>query len=50
MKDRKVSICKKDICIHADGKNGDMLATAVSAFALFAGIAAIIKAASSVGN
>jgi len=50
MKNRKVSICKKDVCIHANGKNGDMIATAISAFAIFTGVAALINAVSKVGN
>lgn len=41
----KVSICKKDFCIHADGDNANTITTAVSVFVLFAGIAAIINAA-----
>lgn len=42
----KVSVCHKDNCIHAYGKNADHIAKGTAIMLLFVGIAALIKAAS----
>ena len=41
----KVSVCRKDICVHADGKNGELIAVAFAIFTICLGIAAVSKAA-----
>jgi len=42
----QVSVCHKDSCIHAFGKNATMIAKGATVLLLFVGFAAIIKAAS----
>lgn len=42
-KREKISVCKGDVCVHAEGKNANTIATAAT-FALFAaGVGAIVK-------
>jgi hypothetical protein len=42
----QVSICHKDNCIHAKGRNAEMIAKGATIMLLFVGIAALIKATS----
>lgn len=42
----KVSVCHKENCVHAYGKNAEVIAKGASVLLLFLGIAALIKAAS----
>lgn len=43
-KSNQVSVCHKDNCVHASGKNADKIANAAGGFILFAGLALLIKA------
>ena len=43
-KSNKVSVCHKNNCVHAYGKNADKIANAAGGFILFAGLALLIKA------
>ncbi|NOQ71165.1 MAG: hypothetical protein GQ574_04125 [Crocinitomix sp.] len=40
----KVSVCHKDNCVHATGKNADKIANAATGFIVFAGLTLLIKA------
>ena len=42
----QVSVCHKNSCVHAVGKNADMIAKGATVMLLFVGIAALLKAAS----
>lgn len=42
----QVSVCHKDNCVHAFGKNADVLAKGLLLLFLLIGLAAVIKAAS----
>lgn len=42
----KVSICSKDNCLHAYGKNAENIAKGASMMLLLIGVAALIRAAS----
>jgi hypothetical protein len=39
----EVSLCHKDNCIHAKGKNADLIAFGVFVMLLFIGVAALAK-------
>lgn len=43
-KSGQVSVCHKDNCIHANGKNAETIAKAAALMLLFVGIAALIRA------
>jgi len=45
-KRNQVSVCHKDSCVHAFGKNADMIAKGAMLMLLLIGFAAVIKAAS----
>lgn len=46
-KPNQVSVCdSKKNCIHATGKNADMIAKGATVMLLFVGIAALVRAAS----
>jgi hypothetical protein len=40
----RVSICHKDNCIHAKGKNADMIAKGATLLLLLIGFSALLKA------
>lgn len=46
LKKNQVSLCKKDACIHAYGKNADMIAKGATVMLLLFGVAAFIRAIS----
>ncbi|AEA44968.1 hypothetical protein [Fluviicola taffensis] len=46
LKNDQVSICHKDNCIQANGKNAEMIAKGATIMLLFFGIAAIVRAVS----
>ncbi len=43
-KPNQVSVCHKQSCVHASGKNAERIATATGIMLLFIGLAALIKA------
>lgn len=45
-KRNQVSVCHKNSCLHAVGKNADMIAKGAMVMLLLIGFAAVIKAAS----
>jgi hypothetical protein len=46
LKRNQVSVCHKDNCVHAFGKNADVIAKGATLMLLLIGFAAIVKAAS----
>jgi hypothetical protein len=46
LQNNKVSICHKENCVHAYGKNAEVIAKGTAVLLLFFGAAALIKAAS----